>query len=102
MSSIEKLPEVAPLPTPARVTGGCLCGAIRYRLDFPLGYDFTKNVSEFSPSRVRANSWVHLLSVRTANNRLADWYLSMHPVPSQLWLSLLVLHPGSKILPLVG
>lgn len=40
MSSIEELPK------PARVTGGCLCGAVRYRVDFPGGYDFAKNVSK--------------------------------------------------------
>lgn len=42
MSSIKELPK------PERVTGGCLCGAVRYRVDFPPDYDFTKNVSGFS------------------------------------------------------
>lgn len=102
MSSIEKLPEVAPLPTPARVTGGCLCGAVRFRMDFPRGYEFTKNVSEFSPLDVQAKLWMHLLSFRSVNNCLADFYLPVHPVPSQLWLSLLVLRASSKNLPLVG
>lgn len=42
MSSIEELPK------PERVTGGCLCGAVRYRVDFPPDYNFAKNVSGFS------------------------------------------------------
>jgi hypothetical protein len=40
MSSIEALPK------PPRVTGGCLCGAVRYRLDFPRDHDFAMNVSK--------------------------------------------------------
>lgn len=40
MSSTEKLPK------PPRVTGGCLCGSVRYRVDFPHDFDFVKNVSK--------------------------------------------------------
>lgn len=40
MSSIEEPPK------PLLVTGGCLCGAIRYRVDFPHGHDFAENVSK--------------------------------------------------------
>ncbi|KAK3905693.1 putative glutathione-dependent formaldehyde-activating enzyme [Staphylotrichum tortipilum] len=29
-----------PFPTPKFVTGGCLCGQIRYRVDFPAHHDF--------------------------------------------------------------
>lgn len=96
MSSIEELPK------PKHVTGGCLCGAVRYRLDFPQGHDFTKNVNKVSLLRPRAKSWVHVFSVRSANFCLLDWYLSMHTVPSQLGLSLVVVGPGSEDLFLVG
>ncbi|KAI1261521.1 glutathione-dependent formaldehyde-activating GFA [Xylariaceae sp. FL1019] len=29
-------------PKPTFVTGGCLCGSIRYRVDFPMDHDFLK------------------------------------------------------------
>lgn len=86
MSSIEELPK------PKRVTGGCLCGAVRYRLEFPEDHDFTKNVSEVSPLRAR----------ESAKMCLIDWHLSMYSVPSQLGLSLVVVGPGSESLSLVG
>lgn len=47
-SSTLKMSSIEELAKPARVTGGCLCGAVRYRVDFPHDYDFAKNVSEFS------------------------------------------------------
>ncbi|KAK6201799.1 hypothetical protein LQW54_009378 [Pestalotiopsis sp. IQ-011] len=28
---------------PTSITGGCLCGSIRYRVDFPKGHDFLRN-----------------------------------------------------------
>lgn len=31
---------------PKTMTGGCLCGAVRYRVDFPDGHDFWERVSE--------------------------------------------------------
>ncbi|POS70873.1 glutathione-dependent formaldehyde-activating GFA [Diaporthe helianthi] len=37
MSSTEELPK------PPRVTGGCLCGAVRYRVDFPRDFEIAKN-----------------------------------------------------------
>lgn len=96
MSSIEELPK------PKHVTGGCLCGAVRYRLDFPQGHDFTKNVSEVSLLRARAKLLAQVLFTRPANNCLVDWHLSMHTVPSQLGLSIVVVGPGSEDLFLVG
>ncbi|KAK3939508.1 putative glutathione-dependent formaldehyde-activating enzyme [Diplogelasinospora grovesii] len=30
-----------PFPTPKFIEGGCLCGALRYRVDFPEGHDFS-------------------------------------------------------------
>lgn len=96
MSSIEELPK------PKHVTGGCLCGAVRYRLDFPHDHDFTKNVSKVSLLRARAQSWAQVLSVRSANKCPVDWHLSMHTVPSQLGLSLVVVGPGPESLFLVG
>lgn len=47
------MPSIEELPKPARVTGGCLCGAVRYRVDFPRDYDFAKNVSDFFLSESR-------------------------------------------------
>lgn len=96
MSSIEELPK------PARVTGGCLCGAIRYRVDFPHDYDFAKNVSEFSLLHTGLMLCVKVHFVRSANDCLVDWHLSMHPVPSQLGLNLLVVRSGSKSPPPMG
>lgn len=96
MSSIEELPK------PKHVTGGCLCGAVRYRLNFPQDHDFTKNVSKVSLLHARAKSWAQLLSAQTANFCLVDWHLPMHTVPSQLGLSLVVVGPGSEDLFLVG
>jgi hypothetical protein len=32
-------------PVPKYIEGGCLCGAIRYRVDFPEGFDFKSAVS---------------------------------------------------------
>ncbi|KAK4213294.1 Mss4-like protein [Rhypophila decipiens] len=29
-------------PTPKSITGGCLCGGIRYKVDFPVDHDFKK------------------------------------------------------------
>ncbi|KAI1339287.1 glutathione-dependent formaldehyde-activating GFA [Xylariaceae sp. FL0016] len=36
-------PSVANFPKPTSITGGCLCGAIRYRVDFPKDHDFLKS-----------------------------------------------------------
>ncbi|KAI1104566.1 glutathione-dependent formaldehyde-activating GFA [Jackrogersella minutella] len=35
-------PSVDNFPKPTYITGGCLCGSIRYRVDFPDGHDFLK------------------------------------------------------------
>ena len=32
---------------PTNATGGCLCGAIRYKIKFPKDHDFAANVSCF-------------------------------------------------------
>lgn len=32
-------------PKPSSITGGCLCGSIRYRVDFPPTHDFISAVS---------------------------------------------------------
>ena len=31
---------------PEFITGGCLCGSIRYRVDFPKDHDFEKSVRD--------------------------------------------------------
>ncbi|CAJ2504101.1 Uu.00g114950.m01.CDS01 [Anthostomella pinea] len=36
-------PTVQNFPKPKSVTGGCLCGSIRYRVDFPDGHDFLQS-----------------------------------------------------------
>lgn len=41
------IPDGSP---PARATGGCLCGAIRYTVVFPPGHDFVSNVRRPTPS----------------------------------------------------
>lgn len=95
--SFRKMSSIEELPKPSRVTGGCLCGAVRYRLDFPPDYDFAKNVSKlfFMLAPVRRACKL-LLSRPLMMLRAADWHLSMHPVPPQLGGDLLVLHPGPK------
>ena len=37
--------SVPDFPKPKFVTGGCLCGAVRYRIDFADEFEFTKMVS---------------------------------------------------------
>jgi hypothetical protein len=37
-------PKVFPFPTPKYITGGCLCGSLRYRVDFPPEHDFEASV----------------------------------------------------------
>jgi hypothetical protein len=37
--------EELDFPRPKFVTGGCLCGSIRYRVEFNKDHDFTKSVS---------------------------------------------------------
>ncbi|KAI3320809.1 glutathione-dependent formaldehyde-activating enzyme [Xylariaceae sp. AK1471] len=36
-------PTVDSFPRPKYVTGGCLCGSIRYRVDFPENHDFLRS-----------------------------------------------------------
>lgn len=44
-------------PTPKFVEGGCLCGALRYRIDFPENHDFAANVSSlFSSDNIQSNN----------------------------------------------
>ncbi|KAI7773820.1 hypothetical protein LA080_009835 [Diaporthe eres] len=50
------MPSIEELPKPARVTGGCLCGAVRFRVDFPRGYDFVKNTGTCQCTQCRRNS----------------------------------------------
>ncbi|KAI0010899.1 glutathione-dependent formaldehyde-activating GFA [Xylariaceae sp. FL0662B] len=35
-------PTVENFPKPTSITGGCLCGSIRYRVDFPEDHDFLR------------------------------------------------------------
>lgn len=41
-SNMTSMPD---LPKPKTITGGCLCGAIRYRVNFPNGHDLAEDVS---------------------------------------------------------
>ncbi|KAJ9138491.1 hypothetical protein NKR23_g8546 [Pleurostoma richardsiae] len=43
-------------PTPKFVTGGCLCGALRYRVDFPKEHDFKKMSSTCQCTQCRRNT----------------------------------------------
>ncbi|KAI5921872.1 glutathione-dependent formaldehyde-activating GFA [Camillea tinctor] len=36
-------PIVEEYPKPTTITGGCLCGSIRYRVDFPQDHDFVQS-----------------------------------------------------------
>ncbi|KAI1501883.1 glutathione-dependent formaldehyde-activating GFA [Biscogniauxia marginata] len=38
-------PTVENFPKPTTITGGCLCGSIRYKVDFPKDHDFLKSSS---------------------------------------------------------
>lgn len=42
-------PSGEDFPVPKFVEGGCLCGRLRYRVDFPENHDFHKSVSSNVP-----------------------------------------------------
>ncbi|ROW06489.1 hypothetical protein VMCG_04260 [Cytospora schulzeri] len=44
------------LPKPKLITGGCLCGALRYRVDFPHDHDFVQNTGTCQCTQCRRNS----------------------------------------------
>ncbi|KAI3393064.1 hypothetical protein diail_4773 [Diaporthe ilicicola] len=83
MSSIEGLPK------PTFVTGGCLCGAIRYRIDFPQGHNFAENTGTCQCTQCRRNSgslffswvqipksclkWLGVKEEKTSTNQDGDW-----------------------------
>ncbi|KAI0505479.1 Mss4-like protein [Xylaria bambusicola] len=43
-------------PKPKYVTGGCLCGSLRYRIDFPENHDFDKNSFTCQCTQCRRNT----------------------------------------------
>ncbi|KAI1172909.1 hypothetical protein F4777DRAFT_484316 [Nemania sp. FL0916] len=43
-------------PTPKYITGGCLCEALRYRVDFPENHDFQKNSMTCQCTQDRRNT----------------------------------------------
>jgi hypothetical protein len=44
-SSYINMTSSTEFPKPKFITGGCLCEALRYRIDFPENHDFEKNAS---------------------------------------------------------
>lgn len=47
-SAASTAPKALAWIEPQFIEGGCLCGGIRYRVDFPEGHDFRKSVSQMS------------------------------------------------------
>ncbi|KAI2469734.1 glutathione-dependent formaldehyde-activating GFA [Annulohypoxylon bovei var. microspora] len=43
-------------PKPASITGGCLCGAIKYKADFPDGHDFLEASGSCQCTQCRRNT----------------------------------------------
>lgn len=66
-------------PLPKRITGGCLCGKIRYEIQFPDNHDFRENVGDMYPS-------FRLILISLANMG-TEWDLPMHPVQEEHLLS---------------
>ena len=40
ISKMTNVPSTGDFPKPKSITGGCLCGGVKYRVDFPDGHDF--------------------------------------------------------------
>lgn len=55
-------------PKPTTITGGCLCGSIRYQVDFPEDHNFLKSVSK-NPA-ASSKQYVHSGRVSTLNKLL--------------------------------
>ncbi|KAK3323693.1 Mss4-like protein [Cercophora scortea] len=58
-------------PTPKFITGGCLCGSLRYRVDFPADHDFKTSASTCQCTQCRKQTSslflvVHKVSPPTA------------------------------------
>ncbi|KAI0138061.1 glutathione-dependent formaldehyde-activating GFA [Hypoxylon sp. NC0597] len=49
-------PSVDNFPKPTSVTGGCLCGSIRYRAEFPENHDFLKLSGSCQCTQCRRNT----------------------------------------------
>ncbi|KAI1363106.1 hypothetical protein F5Y08DRAFT_252300 [Xylaria arbuscula] len=47
MTTLNKNGKEEEYPKPKYITGGCLCEALRYRIDFPEDHDFEKSVRWF-------------------------------------------------------
>ncbi|KAI1842639.1 hypothetical protein JX265_000317 [Neoarthrinium moseri] len=49
-------PSLNDFPKPTSITGGCLCGAIRYKVDFPAEHDFLKASTSCQCTQCRRNT----------------------------------------------
>ncbi|KAI0885951.1 glutathione-dependent formaldehyde-activating GFA [Annulohypoxylon maeteangense] len=52
-------------PKPKSITGGCLCGALRYKVDFPDDHDFLKQSSSCQCTQCRRNTGTLFLVAHT-------------------------------------
>ncbi|KAI2781443.1 Mss4-like protein [Daldinia loculata] len=53
-------------PKPTSITGGCLCGSIRYRVDFPKDHDFLKGSGSCQCTQCRRNTGALIFIAHTA------------------------------------
>ncbi|KAI0119056.1 Mss4-like protein [Daldinia grandis] len=53
-------------PTPTSITGGCLCGSIRYRVDFPKDHDFLQGSGSCQCTQCRRNTGALIFIAHTA------------------------------------
>ncbi|KAI0147482.1 glutathione-dependent formaldehyde-activating GFA [Xylariaceae sp. FL1272] len=49
-------PSIHDFPKPTFVTGGCLCGSIRYRVEFPKDHDFLQSCGSCQCTQCRRNT----------------------------------------------
>ncbi|KAI1392304.1 glutathione-dependent formaldehyde-activating GFA [Hypoxylon trugodes] len=63
---MSELTSITDFPKPKTVTGGCLCGAIRYQANFPEDHDFLKSSGSCQCTQCRRNTGALIFVAHTA------------------------------------
>ncbi|KAI0602620.1 glutathione-dependent formaldehyde-activating GFA [Biscogniauxia sp. FL1348] len=58
-------PTTENFPKPKSITGGCLCGSIRYRVDFPPDHDFIQSSASCQCTQCRRSTGTLMLVAHT-------------------------------------